>query len=86
MIDYLQMYTIKRLMETTVKKAINFGTAPTIIEPMAYRHRFTSFAKLYLIGVNKQIQNKQQIKSREDLLKQIDDGKAELEALLNDDL
>ena len=42
-IDYLQMYTIQRLLETHLKKAINLGTRPTIIEPKAYRERFSTF-------------------------------------------
>lgn len=45
------MYTIQRLFETQLKKVVNLGTRPTIIEPKAYRIRFTNFAKLYLIGV-----------------------------------
>ena len=51
-IDYLQMYTLMRVFETNLKKAINLGGRPTIIEPRAYAQRFTQFAKLYLIGVD----------------------------------
>jgi len=50
-IDYLQMYTLEKYFETQLKKAINLGANPTIIEPKAYRMRFTFFTKLYLIGV-----------------------------------
>ncbi len=68
-IDYLQMYTMQRFVETQYKRAINRGKDPTIIEPSAYRERFTSFAKLYLIGVDTQVDNKQRVETREDIIK-----------------
>lgn len=42
-IDYLQVYTPLRVLESNFKKAINLGTRPTIIDPRAYRLRFSSF-------------------------------------------
>ena len=46
-IDYLQMYNLEKFFETQLKKAINLGVSPTIIEPKAYRQRFTLFTRLY---------------------------------------
>jgi len=40
-IDYLQMYTLERYFETQIKKVVNMGLRPTIIEPEEYRKRFT---------------------------------------------
>jgi hypothetical protein len=52
------MYTFDRLIETTFKKVVNLGIRPTIIEPKAYRMRFTYFARLYLIGMDSQREKK----------------------------
>jgi len=38
------------LLETKLKEAINL-LKPTIIEPKAYRVRFTNFARRYFIAV-----------------------------------
>ncbi len=51
-IDYLQNYTKIRYLETGLKKVQYLGTNPTIIDPQSYRLRFTTFTKLYLIGVD----------------------------------
>jgi hypothetical protein len=50
-IDYLQMYTFDRQVESTIKKAVNLGTRPTIIPPKDYRDRFNAFAQIYILGV-----------------------------------
>lgn len=43
LIDYLQSYTIQRILESNFKKILNMGTRPTIIEPKDYRLRFIKF-------------------------------------------
>ena len=43
LIDYLQSYTIQRILESNFKKILNMGTRPTIIEPKDYRLRYIKF-------------------------------------------
>jgi hypothetical protein len=44
---------MERYFETQLKKVVNLGIMPTIIEPKAYRMRFTYFTRLYLVGVDR---------------------------------
>jgi len=81
-IDYLQIYTFDRLIETTFKKVVNLGVRPTIIEPKAYRMRFTYFARLYLMGIHSQQERKlPKNATGEDLRKSIAIGKKELDQI-----
>ncbi len=81
-IDYLQIYTFDRLIETTIKKVVNLGIRPTIIEPKAYRMRFTYFARLYLIGIHSQEEKKlPKDATGEDLRRSIADGRQELDQI-----
>ena len=50
-IDYLQMYTFDRQLESTYKKVVNLGKNPTIVDPASYRQRLRCFVKCYFLGV-----------------------------------
>jgi len=41
-------------MESNIKRAINLGTRPTIIDPLAYKIRFCLFIRYYMLGIDKQ--------------------------------
>ena len=49
-IDYIQQYTIFKLLETTFKKAIGKDD-PTIISPLDYKERFLRALNKYFIGL-----------------------------------
>ena len=53
-IDYLQLYNYKRMIESNVKKAgstITGQAEPTIIGPNKYRDRFICALDRYFVGV-----------------------------------
>ena len=61
---------------------MNLGIRPTIIEPKAYRMRFTYFSRLYLMGIHSQIEKKlPKNASGEDLRQSIALGKEELDQI-----
>lgn len=86
-IDYLQMYTIERYFETQLKKVVNLGIMPTIIEPKAYRMRFTYFTRLYLIGVDKQTERKlPAVATKDDLKRSVLEAQEEVRNYMEEEL
>lgn len=49
-IDYIQQYTVFKLLETTFKKAVGRDD-PTIISPLEYKKRFLRALNKYFIGL-----------------------------------
>ena len=50
-LDYCQMYTFDKKVETQLKTIVNFGGLPTIIPPDPYKIRFQQFVRNYFLGV-----------------------------------
>lgn len=48
-IDYLDLYTWKKIVEEVAKKAIHPGNDPTIISPVNYRIRFLQAINQYFV-------------------------------------
>ena len=72
-IDYVQHYTLEKMLETRFKKFWK-GNEPTIIEPEKYKKRFKKAIKKYFIAMC--VQNEKIMESLEDtpgLVKDFDD-------------
>ena len=49
-IDYVQHYTLEKILESRIKKILK-GNEPTIIEPEKYKKRFKKAIKKYFIAM-----------------------------------
>jgi len=63
-IDYIQQYTIYKLLETTFKKAVGRDD-PTIISPLEYKKRFLRALNKYFIGLYEEREVKKEIENSE---------------------
>jgi len=50
-IDYIQQYTMEKMVESKVKVIFAAGGAPTIVDPAPYKSRFQAAIRKYFIGV-----------------------------------
>ncbi|CAI2382914.1 unnamed protein product [Moneuplotes crassus] len=50
-IDYIQQYTMEKMVESKFKALIAAGDLPTILDPAPYKTRFQEAMKKYFIGV-----------------------------------
>ena len=63
-IDYIQQYTVFKLLETTFKKAVGRDD-PTIISPLEYKKRFLRALNKYFIGLYEEKEDKKEIENEE---------------------
>lgn len=50
-IDFIQQYTMEKMVESKVKVIFAAGGIPTIVDPTPYKIRFQEAIKKYFIGV-----------------------------------
>lgn len=50
-IDYIQQYTMEKMVESKFKAIITAGDVPTIVDPSPYKNRFQEAMRKYFIGV-----------------------------------
>jgi len=50
-IDYIQQYTMEKMVESKFKAIIAAGGDPTILNPNLYKGRFQDAIRKYFIGV-----------------------------------
>lgn len=50
-IDYIQQYTLEKILESNFKKVWNAGKQITIVEPIEYRKRFKEAMDKYFISL-----------------------------------
>ena len=48
-IDYVQQYTLDKILESRFKKVIGYGEDPTIIDPEQYKKRFKEAMNKYFV-------------------------------------
>ena len=50
-VDYLQQYNYKKVIESNVKK-VTSTLEPTVVDPKTYRQRFRAAIEKYFIGAS----------------------------------
>jgi 1-phosphatidylinositol-3-phosphate 5-kinase len=50
-IDYIQYYSLAKQLEHQVKKALNSGKNPTILDPVPYKQRFKMAINKYFMSI-----------------------------------
>lgn len=80
-IDYIQQYTVFKLLETTFKKAVGRDD-PTIISPLEYKKRFLRALNKYFIGLYEEKEGNNAIEDDEPIVIEDESPKVEnLESL-----
>jgi len=59
-IDYVQQYTLDKILESKFKGLVSGGKKPTIVEPELYKKRFKKAMKMYFVGMCVQEDRKKQ--------------------------
>ena len=50
-IDYIQQFTMEKMVESKFKAIMTAGDVPTIVDPTPYKSRFQEAMKKYFIGI-----------------------------------
>jgi len=50
-IDYIQQYTLDKILESRFKKVVSRGEDPTIVDPEMYKHRFKQAMNKYFVAL-----------------------------------
>ena len=78
-IDYVQHYTLEKILESRIKKILK-GNEPTIIEPEKYKRRFKKAIKKYFIAMciqnEKAVRGSRQIEVMPNAVEQVLPGNA----------